>query len=306
MGLFKRSKPTPRPDKHLPLTVDQAARLRELARTMLAESGLEVVVHADHMEDASGRRLGLWNLAALCKDAPETQWRDLVARHVRALVDPEDIEDLTDEELRSGVHLRLAERAGFPDTSWHPRATAVGDHLVAVLSVDRPDTVSTPREDYWDERGGLLQWRTTGRANLIAVALSDDLEHQSVVVPEGTGGFDVVMGESFFTASTALVVDHLVRRFTPGTDVSRGLLVTAPFRHQVAWRVLDGTPDSAVALNHLFQFAMLGFSESPGPLSPHLFWVRGDDWRQVTRIDGDEAHVDIDEELALALGTSGS
>ena len=34
-------------------------------------------------------------------------------------------------------------------------------------------------------------------------------------------------------------------------------------------------------------------------------YVRGDDWRQVTRIEDDEARVDVDDELALALGMSG-
>ena len=307
MGIFKRHKTIPSPpDPHLPLTLDQAARLRELVRTTFAESGLEVTVHADHMEDDSGRKLGLWNLAALCNDAPENQWPELVRRHVAALVDPEDIEGLSEEELTLGVHLRLVERAGFPDPSWHPRAVPVGDDLLAILSVDLPDTVSTPREEYWDERGGLDRWRLTGRANLLAVALSDDLEHQRLQPEDGAGGFDVVMGDSFFTGSTALVVDHLVRRFNPGVDASQGLLVGAPFRHQMAWRVLDGTPDSAAALNNLFRFSMLGFSDAPGPLSPNLFWVRGDDWRQVTRIEADQAHVDVDEELALALGISGA
>jgi hypothetical protein len=304
MGLFKRA-PSP-PDAHLPLTVEQAARLRQLVRTTFAEAGLEVTVHADHVEDDSGRKLGLWNLAALCKDAPERQWDDLVRRHVAALAAPDDVEDLSEETLTAAVHLRLVERAGFPDPSWHPHAVSVGDDLLAILSVDLPDTVTTPREGYWDERGGLDRWRTTGRANLLAVALGDDVEHRRVGPQDGTGSFEVVTGDSFFTASTALVVDHLVRRFTPDAEVSRGLLVGAPFRHQVAWRVLDGTADSAVALDNLFRFAMLGFSEAPGPLSPNLFWVRGDDWRQVTRIDADQAHVDVDEELALALGMSGS
>src|SRR4051812_43127632 len=108
MGLFKRDKPAPSPpDPHLPLTVDQAARLRALARTTFAEAGLEVVVHADHVEDASNRKLGLWNLAALCNDAPEREWPDLVRRHVAALVGPDDVEDLCDEDLRMAVHLRL-------------------------------------------------------------------------------------------------------------------------------------------------------------------------------------------------------
>ncbi len=305
MGIFHRSKPASPPDDHLPLTVDQAARLRELVRTMLAETGLEVVVHADHMEDDSGRRLGLWNLAALCNEAPEREWRDLVGRHVAALTDPEDLDDLDEEVLTTGVHLRLVERAGFPDPTWHPRSVPVGADLLAVLSIDLPDTVSTPREDYWDGRGGLDRWWATGRANLLAVALSDDIEHQRLSQEDGTGAFDVVLGDSFFTASTALVVDHLVRRFDPEADASRGVLVGAPFRHQVAWRVLDGTPDSAAALNNLFRFAMLGFSDAPGPLSPNLFWVRGDEWRQVTRIEDDQAHVDVDDELAAALGISG-
>ena len=312
MRLFKRSKPASPPDDHLPLTQHQASTLRTLVRTSFAEEGLEVVVHADHLEDDTGRKLGLWNLAALCKDEPERTWPELVRRHVAALAAPEDVEDLSDEALRTGVHLRLVERLGFPDPTSHPRALPVGDDLLAVLSVDLPDTVTTPREDYWDERGGLDGWLGTGRANLLAVAVSDDLEHQRVGPPDGEGMFDVVVGDSFFTASTALLVDHLVRRFGPdqGLDAAAepsplGVLVAVPFRHQVAWRVLDGTPDSAHALTNLFRFAMLGYGDAPGPLSPHVFWVRGDDWCQVTRIEGDQARVDVDDELARALGMQG-
>ena len=304
MGLFKRDKASSPPDDHLPLSVEQAARLRDLVRTTFAETGLEVVVHPDHVEDASGRKLGLWNLAALCRDTPEREWRDLVHRHVTTLTDPDDLDDLDEEALTCGVHLRLVERAGFPDPSWHPTAIEIGEDLLGVLSIDLPDTVSTPKEDYWDGHGGLERWRATGRANLIAVALSDDLDHQRVSA-DGTGAFDVVVGDSFFTGSTALVVDHLVRRWSPEPDASRGVLVVAPFRHQVAWRVLDGTPDSAVALNNLFGFAMLGFSDAPGPLSPNVHWVRDGAWRQVTHLVDGEARVDVDEELAAALGVAG-
>ena len=312
MGLFKRSKPVSPPDLHLPLSQQQAATLRALVRTAFAEEGLEVVVHADHLEDVAGRKLGLWNLAALCKDEPERAWPELVRRHVAALAEPDDVEDLSEEELRLGVHLRLVERVGFPDPTWHPHAIALGDDLLAVLSVDLPETVTTPREDYWDARGGLDNWLGTGRANLLTVALSDGLEHQRIG-PDGEGAFDVVVGDSFFTGSTALLVDHLVRRFGLDHDVDLdldaaaapsplGVLVAAPFRHQVAWRVLDGTPDGALALNNMFRFAMVGYGDAPGPLSPHVYWVRGDDWRQVTHIEGDQARVDVDDDLALALG----
>jgi hypothetical protein len=83
------------------------------------------------------------------------------------------------------------------------------------------------------------------------------------------------------------------------------VLVGAPFRHQVGWRTLDGTPDSAAAMTNLFRFAVAGFSDAPGPLSPNLFWIRDGDWRQITHITDDRAHVDLDDELALALGMSG-
>ncbi len=307
MGLFKRHKPPVEdqtPDEHLPMTVPQAMRLRALVRRVLAEQGIEVVVHADHMRDDSGRKLGLWNLAALCADASEREWPVLVRGHVTALLQPEDLDGLGDEELVARVHLRLVDRLGFPDPSRHPRALALGDSLLAVLSVDMPTTVSTPLQEFWDARGGLERWRATGHANLLAVALSDELQHQQVAPEDGAGGFEVVLGDSFFTGSTAIVVAHLSRRFTPEQDRAHdlGVLVAAPFRHQVAWRVLDGTTDSALALNNLFGFAMLGYADAPGPISPHVYWVKDGEWRQVTRIEGDEAHVEVDDDLALALG----
>jgi hypothetical protein len=81
-----------------------------------------------------------------------------------------------------------------------------------------------------------------------------------------------------------------------------GVFVATPFRHQVAWRVLDGTPDSALALNHLFNFAMRGFADSPGPLSQNVYWVRGGEWTPVTAVVDGQPQVHVGEELARALG----
>lgn len=303
MGLFKRTRPEPPPDGDLPLDIDKAARLRSLVRTTFAEAGIEVVVLADHVVDDQGRQFGLWNIAAICNNEPDSDWPELVRAHVTRLARPDDLESMAPEDLEPAVYLRLVETAGLPDPSWHPRAQAFGDDLTAVLSVDRPEMVTTPKEEYWSARGGLDRWLATGRANLRALLISDDLEHQRVATAGGAGGFDVVTGESFFTASTALLTDDLVRRFAPGAaDVSRGILVTMPFRHQIGFRVIDGTPESAVALNNLFQFALLGFSDAPGPLSPHVYWVREGSWMQVTRIEDGQPIVEVGPELAEALG----
>lgn len=305
MPFFKRSGPEPTPDPELPLTAEQGDRLRGLVRSTFAEAGIEVVVHAGHVEDDSGGQFGLWNLAALCKDAPDRDWPGLVRAHVGRLVAPDEAEDLTDPELEQAVYLRLVESAVLPSPAWHPSATRLGDDLTALLSVDLPESISTPREDFWVGRGGLERWWQTGRANLRALLISDALQHQRLTPPSGEGAFDVVLGESFFTASTALLTDDLLRRFAPGTDSSRGVLVTVPFRHQVAFRALDGTPDGVVALNNLFHFAMRGFAEAPGPLSPNVFWVREGQWRQVTSIVDDQPRAEIDEDLAAALGALG-
>lgn len=304
MGLFRRrSEPQGAPrDPDLPLDVDRAARLRALVRTTFAERGAEVLVASDHVTDDQGTKFGLWNLAALCAEEPERAWPELVRRHVGHLTAPQpDLADLDEAELVASTYFRLIETAGVPHPDWHPGALRLGEALMAVLSVDRPDTVITPRERDWDARGGLERWRATGTANLRVLLASDELTRQRMAHGQEGGDFDVLLGDSFFTGSLALLAEEVVQRFAPGTDVSRGVLVAAPFRHQLAWRVVDG-PDAAVALTHLFRFAMLGVTDAPGPLSPHVYWVRGGEWRQVTDVSGEQPAVVVDDDLAAALG----
>jgi hypothetical protein len=306
MGLFKRSLPEPPPDPNLPLSTDGAAALRVLVRSAFAEAGIEVVALPDQVVDDQGRQFGLWNIAAVCNTMPESEWPDAVRRHVANLVrPPDDLEAMPDAELETCTYFRLVEAAGLPNSDWHPHATPIGQDMLAVLSVDLPDTVSTPSEDSWVQRGGLDRWRELGRANLLALLVGDDLEHQRIE-PEDGGGFDVAMGDSFFTASTALLTEELVRRFAPTADAPHGVLVATPFRHQVAWRVIDGTTDSALALNNLFRFAMLGFADAPGPLSQNVYWVRNGTWTPVTAVVDGRPEVHVDDELAAVIGGAGS
>ena len=309
VGLFRRKKRVTQEsqaDAELPLSVDQAARLRSLTRTAFAEAGREVTVYADHVEDDAGARFGLWNLAALCREHPTVEWPQLVHDHVRRLVASPgpSLEDMSDGELRASTYLRLVEAGGVPDRSWHPTARRLGDDLLVVLSVDLPETVSTPPERDWEARGGLDGWREIGAANLRALLVSDDVVHERVGHGGAGGDFDVVVGDPFFTGSLPLLMGEVVQRFTPGVDLSRGVLVVVPFRHQFAWRVVDG-PDAAVALDHLFRFALLASADAPGPLSPHVFWVRHGEWRQVTRLVDDQPQVIVEADLAAALGLDG-
>lgn len=304
MALFRRRGKGPVvEDPDLPLDVDQAARLRALVRQVFAEHGREVVVHSDHLADDQGVRFGLWNVAAVCADKPRREWPAIVRRHVHGLLDPDDLESVAESELLGTTYLRLIEAAQMPRADWHPTATVIGESVLLVLAVDRPAQVTTPRESFWEARGGVEHWRKVGRANLRDLLAVEDLKHQRLTPPGGTGGFDVVMGDSFFAGSLALLLDEVRDRYQPGLRAPYGVLVAVPFRHQFAWSVVEPGEPARQALENLFGFAAAGFSDAPGPISPHVYWVHEGRWRQLTRVDPDGlGSIDLDEEAARALG----
>lgn len=298
MGLFRDRAEA---DGDLPLSATDARHLRALVREAFADAGREVSVNADHVVDDQGAQFGLWNLAALCAGEPRKDWPALVTDHVRVISAPRlGVEDLTDQQLSTMTYLRLVEAGAIADQRWHPTAPWLGDSLRALLAIDLPDEVSTPAEEVWETRGGIERWRRTGRDNLAVLARDSLVQHGVAPLADTGAEVHIVQSESFFTASFALALPELARRY--GLELPHGALVTAPFRHQLAFFPVQPGPTSMMALDVLFRIGLSGFADAPGPLSPHVFLVRGDDWLQLTRLEGDQAHVDIDDEVAQALG----
>lgn len=300
MGWFRaRDESSQARDPELPLSVAQAQRLRELVRVAWARVGREVTVGSDHVVDADGGVFGLWNLAALVAGAPQRKWPRLVDDHIERLSSPQpSVEGLSEGQLRDQLVLRLAEDASLPP-AWFPTAPTLAGELRQVLVLDFPDTVMMPNESELAARGDLEEWRAVGRANLWHMMRTEPRDHE-VLGGDGGGSFDVLMGESVYTASMALFLPELLS-FVGKADLGRGVLVALPFRHQVAFRVIDG-PEAALGLKDLFGFAMAGYDEGAGPLSPHVFWVRDGRWEQVTSRDEDSIRIDVGPELADALG----
>lgn len=302
MGLFRRKRPPDPPDQALTFMPEpQANLLRTLVREVFAETGREVVVYADHVVDDSGGQFGLWNLAALCASEPPSQWRRIVEGHVRRITaEQPDLDDLSDDEFRSALYLRLVEAGSLPDRGFYPYARDIGESLVELLSVDLPEMITTPPQEALAKRGDIEQLKAQGLANLRNVLSQPEVEVKHIQ-ERGSGRFAVATGESFFTASLSLILPEAMAHFTDERDLGRGVLLVVPFRHQLAYHVIDGT-EGAAALNNLFRWAMLGFGDAPGPLSPHVYWVRGANWEQVTRFDEEgRPCVDVSEELAAAL-----
>jgi hypothetical protein len=280
------------------LDVEQAAWLRNHVRTRMAERGLEVDVFGDYVRASDGTEVGLHNVATRLADERPRDRAGLVDQHLAlVLTPPEQAEDLSRDELDRAVHLRFSPYHAMLADAW-PRATRLGGDLLATLCVDLPQTVQTPAQSFYEERGGLDHWFGVGSGNLRHVLHHEPLE-QVAFAPPGPP-FQVLLGQSVMTASLALLLDELLAKLgTP--DLGRGVLVAVPFRHQIAYRVVDG-PDALPVIGPMAQFAADGWSEGLGPLSPHVYWVRNGRWRQLTSTEDGTIRVSIDDEVSVAFG----
>ncbi len=62
--------------------------------------------------------------------------------------------------------------------------------------------------------------------------------------------------------------------------------MSVPNRHQVTWHVIK---DASVVrvVNAMLHFTRLGFSDAPGPVSPHVYWWNGAEYEQLTHVAED-------------------
>src|SRR6266446_575336 len=122
--------------------------------------------------------------------------------------------------------------------------------------------------------------RSRGVANLEELPV----ESFETLPTAGGGSFHALLGESVYTASRALLLPSLATTLSGDAPNEHGWLMSVPNRHQVVWHVIKD--DTVVpAIQAMTYFTRLGFGDSPGPLSPHVFWCNGSSYEQLTRID---------------------
>ena len=288
MPLFRRRRDTAPADADLPfLSVDQAQHLRALVSRSFAERGTEVVVHSDHVQDAGGRQFGLWNVAAACHGDPRgpRAWQTVVDEHVGTLLSaidaPDPFEAMSAEELLARTYLRLYSEAGVPAPELYPHQE-FAPGLLTMLALDLPDSVSLIGRDVVTRLGGWQAMSARGADNLRA----EQIDAHEVLDGAAGGRFDVALGESVYTASLALVLPEIAEQWTGRRPGRHGWLLSVPNRHQLVWHLIE---DAGVvgALQGMVRFAQLGFEDSPGPLSPHVYWWSGSGYQQLTFDDED-------------------
>lgn len=282
------------------LSVADAAEVRRLAQHAFAAAGVEVVIHDDHLEAADGRTFGLWNVAASCHNAPggRREWPTVVERHVQAVLAPTaEPGDLDDDEFLARTFLRVCGRDTLPmDRAGLSYARPVADDLVEVLALDFPESVATLGDEDV-ARFDLDDLRRAGLEHLLSEPV-DRIE--TVDLPAG-GSFEVVLGESVYTASRVLAMRDLLLRVYGERGYPEGVLVTLAHRHQIGLHPLDG-PEAVPVINALAGFAKSGFDDAPGGISPHLYWWHGGVLARISRVRDDGAiGIEVRPELAEAL-----
>ena len=283
----------------VPLTVTQANRLVRLAENAVAERGLPmrydgeaalVPIEADGDPAKDGMFAGLANLARTVAGLPRQQWRSAVAAHFDQMV-PEGEPPTIPDDLEGELYLRLV-RASTIEPSWVERVpefvpgvlTAPASYAGRAVAMHFDiDSLGVP----WEEAARI------GLANLRR--LKDEVEHvvlQGAEIAMITGGM--------FTASRALVLDTVLRESLRVENPRFGCLVAMPARDMLLVHVLrDQTVVNAVDV--LVRLTTCFFADSPGPVSPHVYYVTGNEWQQVTDYSTGAVHLQTAGRLSEAL-----
>ena len=255
------------------LTPRQTQRVRDLARTALAERGLETVVHADHLRTADGRVFGLENLASICHNAGSNRWPTLIADHLDALLGefPAEPPELSVEQIRDGVHLRLvpldAVRSLAPEAveKHYTYARRIGAGMLELLVQAKGPYVRW-LTDADVAKVGYAELHRLGRERLLAIR-PDVTE----VLQRRRSELHTVRGSSGFIASKVLVLDHVLR-VALGRKATwpQGVLVSMPSRHELVFAPVD---ENVVAnLAGMLEVTAVEYREEIAPLSPYVYW----------------------------------
>ncbi|HEY3560314.1 MAG TPA: hypothetical protein VGL05_22760 [Kribbella sp.] len=257
-----------------PLTVGQAARLVRLAETAAAKRGFTM------QYDGAGTLIpvgkdqpvaGLGNLALKVAGLPRQQWQAAVRDHFDQMPLLDDLLTVP-PDLDNQLYLRLVCKAAH-DPEMVRDAPEFLPGLITAPAVYAGRAVAM----YFDvDRLGVTLEEATriGLANLRR--LQDEVE------PLRLGGAELnVITGGMFTASRALVFDTVLRESLHVEDPAFGCLVAMPSRDKLIVHVLrDETALNALAM--MASCAAELFNTSPGAVSPHVYYVTGNEWHQVT------------------------
>ena len=226
---------------------------------------------------------GVINLAQTCAQADPAEWPQRIADHFDALAaaagDHErfNVRAAAFEQVSEMLAVRIGDEQSLPTDKLLLRRDLPG--TISYLVFDLPNSVeSVPLE-----LPG--KWGKTPD-ELFAVALANvkrlaEPRVERVEIRPGVS-FTACHGDSFFTASFALMLDDIENAVGP-----HGTLVAIPHRHMLLFHRIDDA-GAIHAVQHLGVLAVNLDQQGPGSISPNLFWYRDGKFVDLPfRIEGD-------------------
>ncbi|MFI7063841.1 hypothetical protein ACIBL3_22835 [Kribbella sp. NPDC050124] len=264
----------------VPLTMTQVDRLVRLAEDAVAHRGLPlrydgtaalVPIGSDGVPVAEGMFAGLANLARTVAGLPRQQWRSAVSAHFDQMMPPGGPPTIPDD-LDSELYLRLV-CASTIEPTWAER---VPEFVPGVLTVPATYAGRAVAMHFDSDRLG-VPWAEATRIGLANLRrLTDEVEQV-----RNDGAEVAVLTGGMFTASRALVLDTVLRESLRVENPPFGCLVAMPARDMLLVHVVRDQK-VVTALDMIVRLATCFFAGSPGPVSPHVYYVADDNWQQVT------------------------
>jgi len=256
----------------------QVKRLVRLAERAAANRGLPMRYDgAAALLPISGDGMiaGLTNLARTVGGLPRQQWRAAVAAHFAQMA-PGGRPPAVPQDLENQLYLRLTEACTVP-AEWAGRVP----EFVPGLLIAPATYVGRAVAMHFDLDSLGLPWPEVNRIGLANLRrLRDTVEYVRAPGAE----FAMITG-GMFTASRALVLDTVLRESLHVENPEFGCLVAMPARDMLLVHVLR---DSTVihAFGAMMRVATCFYAESPGPVSPHVYFVADNEWHQMTDYSG--------------------
>lgn len=218
---------------------------------------------------SSGWELPLLPLAQHCAGKPAADWPACVREELERRSAEEKLGRELDAlrgdyaRVRSALKLRVQRKGTIGATTI---SAAIAGDLHAVLVLDLPSFVTPVRQ------ADLAAWEKPA-AQLVKQAIDNVKAQEHVELnPMEIGGTRVyaVSGKSVFVATLGLAAEDLLGKPTPF-----GALVAMPSAHIMLCHALADRR-SLRALEAMAAGSLQAFESGPSPLSPDLFWKRGD------------------------------
>lgn len=186
------------------------------------------------------------------------------------------------DALRRMLRLRLVNLDDLTTVEGLPHLRALAPGVVEVVALDLPNAVVHPPATDLARLATPSQLVATGRDNLRRL-LDSHLSSRTVQADDGLR-FDFVYGDDYFIGSLATTLPALLDYVAPGTPTAKGVFVTIPDCHHLAYRVVEDV-SSLLAVGPMASFGRHGYDDGIGPISPHTYWAKGprlDVWDQLT------------------------